>query len=384
MSFVTGTFVLNVLQTSVPAWFTALGHKQWAQPVGNTIQSVADPLMLVMGRGVGNYGEAAGPSSIITGWTGAVCDQSLRTIAFLGNGGHNDYWGNEVYSFDLSAASPVWVRRRNATLADTFGSGASRGQWLDGRPVSDHTGDYCVAANGKWFKCGLGAPNYNGGEWGHFWWSFDPAANDYTYLGNTYPRQPDGYSISCSTAFDPSRNRIIKCIPNVAVGVRSYSLAGAEVDSIAAYFATGTILASLDTTNDVLLVRAYASNTCYAINLATKAIATFTATGTRPTDSTAKIHWHAASNAFVTWDGAQGLLKLTPTVVGGNYTAAEWSPVGGATGVVPSGVNFGGGMYSKIQLITNMGDGTAALVIVPKWSTMPNKDVWVMRLTGAV
>jgi hypothetical protein len=39
-------------------------------------------------------------------------------------------------------------------------------------------------------------------------------------------------------------------------------------------------------------------------------------------------------------------------------------------------------MYSKISLINDMGNGNAALVIVPRWSAV--SDVWVMRLTGAV
>ena len=38
-------------------------------------------------------------------------------------------------------------------------------------------------------------------------------------------------------------------------------------------------------------------------------------------------------------------------------------------------------MYNKIQLIQDMGNGEAALVVVPRYGS---PDVYVMRLSGAV
>jgi hypothetical protein len=375
------TFTFTVSPPTGPSWFTALGHKQWAAPVTNTIQSVLDPLANSTNKGL------VGPSSIVTAWVGAILDQSTKDLSLFGNGGHQDYCGNEVYSVRLNVESPAWIRRRNATAAPANDS-LAHPQWADGRPCSDHTGDYCVATPGKWFKCGLGAGNFDNCIKENYWWSFDPTANDYTFLGSGYATNPEGYAISSSVVYDPSRNQIIKCIasPSSATCIRMYSVTtAAQVDSIPVSMGSGTVLASLDTTNDVLLVRYYNSNTCLAIKLSAKAVTTFSTTGTRPTDSTAKIWWHAPSNAFLTWDGAQGLLKLTPTVGGTSYTGAAWTPVAGAGGVtLPSNMVAGlsGGMYSKTQLIEDMGDGTGALVIVPRWSSV--SDVWVMRLTGAV
>jgi hypothetical protein len=376
------TITFTVGTPTAPNWFSALGHKQWAQPVSNTIQAVADPLMYTTNRGNG-----AGAASVVTAWVGAVCDQSLKTVALLGNGGHDDYWGNEVYSVDLSATTPAWTRRRNATVCGPRDP-ITNPQWSDGRPCSDHTGDYCVAADGKWFKCGLGSTNYNGDVKEGYWWTFSPTTNDYSFLGSAYTINPDFYGISSSTVWDSSRGRIIKVMasPSSAIGIRMYSVTtGAQVDSVSQVITAGAVSASIDTTNDVLLIRVKDSDACYSVNLATKAVATFSSTGTRPTDGTAKIYWHAPSNAFVTWDGAQGLKKLTPTYSGGNYTGAVWSSVAGAGGVtVPSSMvsALGGGMYSKVQLINDMGNGDAALVIVPRWSAV--SDVWVMSLIGAV
>jgi hypothetical protein len=376
----------RVSNVSAPTWFTALGHKQWAQPVTNTIQDVLDPLANIANASGGNHGNS-GPSSIITSWVGAICDQSTGEIGLGGNGGHMDYLGNEVYSVGMRTNSPVWVRRRNAT-ASPLADSAPHPQWSDGRPCSDHTGDYCVAANGKWLKCGLGAGNFDNCILENYWWSYDPSVDDWTYLGNGYATNPDGYGISSSTVYDASRDQIIKCIasPSSATCVRMYSVSTcAQVDSVPVTLTAGTVSAALDSTNDVLLVRVYGSATCYAIDLSTKVVATFSASGTGPTDQTAKLHWHAPSGAFVTWDGAQGLLKLTPTVSGGNYTGAAWSSVAGGGGVtLPSnmGAALSGGMYSKVQLINDMGNGDAALVIVPRWSSV--SDVWAMRLIGAV
>jgi hypothetical protein len=377
----TRTFQFTVASaSSAPSWFTALGHKQWASPVTNTIQSVLDPLATTT-----NVGAAAGPSGIISAYTGAVCDQSLKTVALLGNGGHDDYWGNEVYSVNLGASSPAWTRRRNATANPKSGAPSlTYPQLADGRPCSDHTGDYCVAANGKWFKCGLGSSNFNGDVKENYWWSFDPVSNDYTFLGSSYPTGVAG-AISSGTAYDPTRNQIIKALAGHGTSsLRVYSLDGVQVASGASNYNEGSVTAAFDYTNDVILVLSTNPRTqCHAFKRSTMAMTTITHTGAPPSDATAKVWWHAPSNAFITWDGAQGLKKLTPTVVNGAYTALAWSSVAGNGGAAPpsSGL-LGSLMYSKISLINDMGNGNAALVIVPRWSAV--SDVWVMRLTGAV
>jgi hypothetical protein len=380
------TFTLPIRAASVPSWFNALGHKQWAAPVTNTIQSVLDPMATTT-----NIGAASGPSGIIRAYTGALCDQSMKTVALMGNGGHDDYWGNEVYSVRLDVASPAWTRLRNATANPKSGAPSlTYPQLADGSPCSDHTGDYCVGANGKWFKCGLGSTNFNGDVKDQYWWSFDPqaATPDYTFLGSSYPVNGAG-AINSTVSYDAARHRIVKSMGSVNNGIRFYSAdTGALVTTIPYYITESTLTSAVDDTNGILLVFSQYTNTAYWLNLASPGtVQSFPITGTAnaPADKTSKVWWHAASNAFITWDGAQGLKKLTPTVVGGAYTGIAWSSVSGGGGVtVPSNMiaALGGGMYSKTSLIKNMGDGTAALVIVPRWSAI--SDVWVMRLTGAV
>ena len=374
----TGT--IQAAAPAVPAWFTALNNKQWAAPVTNTIQSVLDPLANTTNRG------DAGPAAIVTAWTGAVADQNLKTIALLGNGGHRDYAGNEVYSVALNVASPAWVRRRDASVCDPKAGNENNviARWsVDGRPSSDHTANYCVAGNGKWYKLGLGSPNWAGDGDGRYWFTFSPTTNDYTFVGSSFPA--DAYSLSACAVFDAANNRVIKCAPNTN-GVKFYNADTlAFVGQASAYLNSSGISANIDSTNGILLVRAYAENRYYAVKLSDFSHVIVPVTGTQPSDVNIRWHWHAPSNAFITWDGAQGLLKLTPTVSGGQYTGAAWSSVAGGGGVtLPSNMTaaLSGGMYSKVQLINDMGDGTAALVIVPRWSSV--SDVFVMRLTGAV
>jgi hypothetical protein len=387
----TRTFQFTVSSGGAPSWFTAIDHRQWGTPVSNTLYSVIDPKGEVQPPN-GNLGQS--PTSIITAWTGAVCDQSLKTIALMSNGGHQDYLGNEVYSVDLSSATPAWIRRRNASQS-RVNDGINYPANTDGRPTSDHTGDYNVAANGKWFKCGQGACNFNGGVFENYWWTFSPTTNDYTFLGSSYPINPP-HPIASSVCYDAARNQIIKVMPDVATGVRVYSaVTGAEVTSASFNFTDETSLTSaFDSTNDVLLVMSTntsSANRYYALRRSTMTVTEFTGapvTGTRHIDKTAKMHWHAPSNAFITWDGAQGLVKFTPVVSGGTYTGGAWAPVSGLGGVtLPSNMLSGLGssaMYSKVQLINDMGNGNAALVIVPRYVAAPSKDVFVMRLTGGV
>jgi hypothetical protein len=403
---VSRTFSLTLAAATAPSWFTQMSHKQWAQPVTNTIQSVLDPLATTTNHGA-SYG-----SGILTAWTGGICDETRKTIGLVGNGGHLDYFGNEVYSVDLSqpltATTPRWTLRRNANPAEGDGSSNYFAWPSNNMPPSDHTGFYCVAAEGNWYKLGLGATNYNGGTTGAYWWRFNPATNQYAYLGNTFPSS-GSYPITRSSLFDPVRRELITISKEVGPGVSFHN-----IDTFAQTRTINTVLgygvnAAIDTTNRIVLLSYDSTPWTYAFfrldNIAA-GITSLTVTGTTPvvlegsgpSDSFGrmKLWWHAPSNAFVTWDGSQGLMKLTPTVSGGSYTTAAWSSVAGAGAyagsiVPPSNMvtAISGGMYSKVSLISDMGDGTAALVIVPRWVTAAQaasgaKDVWVMRLTGAV
>jgi hypothetical protein len=155
---------------------------------------------------------------VIGAWSGGVFDERLRRLLVIG-GGHMDYWGNEVYGFDL--ASGTWTLVKPASGLGT--AGAPSEPMADGNPVSRHTYDglsymrhlgqvfmfggstspngYSVnsawsfdAANGKW-QARAAAPSTGAG---HFYMAsaYDPVTRQ------VYVRNQHGFY-----AYDPDADR---------------------------------------------------------------------------------------------------------------------------------------------------------------------------------
>lgn len=321
-------------------------------------------------------------------------DQTRKMIFMLHNGGHNDYHGNEVYSCDLSLASPVWVRRRNPSTPT--GSGHIT-KFSDGRPCSDHTTNLHIEAEGRWFTPGMASTNYFGYANYQQWWEYKPfdgsgtisgQADDWVDLGSGHPS--DDQSVKGLALWDSVDRQIIVSLPsgsNSGVHIAYQSIdnmsGSAVLNNTNDHGITSSPCGAIDTTNRILLLR---GDTLYKwIKLTSNATKTgsyntLSVTGTPPAAANA-FHWHSPSNAFITWDQSGGLYKLTPTVSSGNYTSAVWTQVSGAGGPTPAMDAQMQGMWNKIQLINDMGNGDSALVVVPKYGTT---DVYVMRLTGAV
>lgn len=384
MALTSNQITIRVNQSPVPAWYSQLNHKQWASPVSNWLGAtgVKDPLETTNTINVGQ-------SAIIPDWNGMGADQDDKIIWMAGNGGHNGYGGNEVYVCDLRVESPQWVRDRNADVRD-----ATRGEdtavWANGQPASDHTGNIQIAAERRWFKLGMNSVNFLGGSKGGWWWEYNRTTKQYTLLFNN---KQSLRGIHGLTAWDPQDRQLIVVRPdNTAsptrglefVNISDFSTAVSNTNWIDV---ANTPMGGVDTTNRVLMLYwpNRTTNNLFCVSLAnntTKAAGYTRITTTGNSSRNNQLHWHAPSNAWITWDDAQGIRKLTPTVSGGLYTGATWSTVTtGFSGVSVPADTTNNKMYNKIQLIQDMGDGTSALVVVPRYA---NPDVYVCRLTGAV
>ena len=80
---------------------------------------------------------ATGPSAIVTAWNGALYDSKRSRHVLMVAGGHGDYAGNEVYSFDLVRWSRIWGPTTNAQIPGVTAAGTET--YLDGMPASRHT-----------------------------------------------------------------------------------------------------------------------------------------------------------------------------------------------------------------------------------------------------
>lgn len=390
---------VSVVGASVPAWFGALAHKQWATPVHNATaiaanrhwlgaSSVIDPLAL-------SHGAHAG---IIEEWTGMGVDETRKTIFMLRNGGHDRYRGNEVYSCDLSVDAPMWTRLRNASPQSGSGHVPI---WSDGRPSSHHSEMSSVAGGGRWFSLGSWAYNYLGGTSAAAWWEFDVnnsgqsisgQNNDWINLGNqSTPSAEYGFGGGCAL-YDSVDNQIIVLrawgtTPSAIFRSPSSMTSGGITNGNAMSNETLFFVGAVDTTNRYVVART--QNFGYRVlrinTTANKQAAwsTLPVTGTGP-ELWGAFHWHPPSGAFLAWSQTgRGLYKLTPVVSGGVYQSAEWTLISdaGFSGPTPPSVSYGSpmrGMYSKTQIL-QMADGNYVMIIVPRYG---QQDVYVCKLTG--
>jgi MYXO-CTERM domain-containing protein len=75
-------------------------------------------------------------ANVITAWGGGVLDTSRGRLLLWG-GGHGDYWGNEVYAFDLQSLQ--WERIWGPSADADIPGGDAIEVYGDGNPGSRHT-----------------------------------------------------------------------------------------------------------------------------------------------------------------------------------------------------------------------------------------------------
>ena len=133
------------------------------------------------------------PVNIVDAWNGAAVDAKRNRLIVWG-GGHNDYYGNEVYALDLGTLS---IKRIVDPSPNT--SQSSRSSALpDGTPVSRHTygglsyighADRMFAVGGSMAPCGSADMST---------WTYDFAAQQWQRLNTS----PLGVNFGFMAAYD--------------------------------------------------------------------------------------------------------------------------------------------------------------------------------------
>ena len=102
---------------------------------------------------------SSGCGAVITAWSGGAWDPDRGQMLVFG-GGHNDYWGNELYGFDVATMS--WKILVEASTGLTVDN-QNKDPLDDGTPVSRHTYDGVQYLGGphRFFSFG-GAMSANG------------------------------------------------------------------------------------------------------------------------------------------------------------------------------------------------------------------------------
>jgi len=153
--------------------------------------------------------------AIMDGWSGGAYDTKRDRLVIWG-GGDNDYWGNEIYAFDV--ASLAWHRQTDPSLE----VGNCQQVNPDGTPNGRHTygglayinhADRFFAAGGAWNctnrGCGI-----------RYTWTFDFVSKQWNNQNpsGTLPAPYCGYS----SAYDPVGKKVYLGVPNSDGGFYSY------------------------------------------------------------------------------------------------------------------------------------------------------------------
>jgi protein-disulfide isomerase len=157
-------------------------------------------------------GGTNGCSAVITAWSGATARTKAGSEQLIiWGGGHNDYYGNEVYALNLNLSPPTLTRLTDPTPPD-FANFPQANQ--DGTPVARHTyNDLAYLPNSDRMFSFEGATSPNGSGGGHTW-TLDLAQGPPVWhwmdpVSGFNPLSQYGSVTGASCAYDPNTDTVI-------------------------------------------------------------------------------------------------------------------------------------------------------------------------------
>jgi hypothetical protein len=191
---------LNVAAASVPGdVLRDLPPQSWYAAPSSHMRDVCPP----SGFGGKDYEFDYYCSSVIGAWSGGAYD-TLRNRMIIWGGGHNDYYGNELYAFDVNSLS--WERLTDPDLdfslyQDCVETHAS------GNPVSRHTyGGLAYIAHADRFFAHGGSMACGGGYSSNKTWTFNFDTGIWDERAKAVT--PDWDSLNEYTVYDPVSQKV--------------------------------------------------------------------------------------------------------------------------------------------------------------------------------
>ena len=170
--------------------YDSLAPGQWMELPGTRIRSVL-PTPLPLGS----------PDAIVLAWGGAAADTSRNRLIVWG-GGHNDYYGNELYALDLTTK----VMSRLTDPSPIGSPSRCLGTLPDGNPASRHTYNNIVYMPhvDRMFAFG-GAHACPQGGFVNDTWTFDFSTSRWHLMNPAGPLPVYGVTAS---AYDPVTQKV--------------------------------------------------------------------------------------------------------------------------------------------------------------------------------
>jgi len=390
---------------AAPAWFTAMKDNTWANVASTGTIYAVRPLPEPPG--------AEGVSAVCNDWTGATANQATGEYLFVAQGGHNGYYGNEIYALSLRSETPAWQRiwgpTPNAQISTSeFGCNAAYTGYPDGSPRTTHGWfSNFVSNDGRmWVTLVDACPS---GTWTTEVYSIlrSNLSAGWTYHGRQWATVP---GLRCGStfgfqsgpgAYDPVGNKIYRsadfatdssiCEIDVAAAVSAGAQAhtGPRVPGSNIYdlyqvaFSNAWSVVLDDYSPRCWVIGSVSGDRLYISNLETSP-GTFvqkTPTGT-PTgfDSGVNGVYHRQSRSILVggYEYGANIRRLSITGTNPLTAAYAWSamPLDASNTVVPqAGMN---GTLSKFQIINDMGNGQAAICLL----TGVQRPTYVYKVPG--
>lgn len=394
---------------SAPSWFVNQTDGTWTQIAGGSSMSQGwqrgrrvfdvkpDPLP------PGNDGLNA----IHNNWTGACANQELGEYYLPAQGGHDGYYGNEIYALRLRDEIPSWERiwgpTPNASIVNSsLGFNAANTSYADGNVRSQH-GWFApqVSNDGRIWQVGAGSYGSPGGHWSTTVWSIDRnnLAAGWMYHGRLYTYIPGGAGDSTFSyysgpvAYDRVANRFWRAADYatqdgvvtfdaaqaVAAGRRDLS-SGPAVASIRIYdvplygnpLSDAWSVVTDGLTPRCWIVGAPNESMLYIMDLQNKPGEFVTRNvGGTPPPGWGKFMgavWHGPSRSILVGgtEGAPNVYRLSMSSSNPMSASYSWSRValGSSNSVTPSPGYQYNGTFGKWQMIEDMGNGQSAIVLM--------------------
>jgi hypothetical protein len=378
---------------AAPSWVMDIAPGTWAAVGGNTLSDVdarydsaANP----------NYPNAApwsgstGITSLIEAWCGGALATRYGTKGGLiaHGGGHKNYYGNEVYVFDL--ATRMWKRESNPWKGPfNWDTGYSTGSFSDGSPTATHTYDFLDYHPASNSFVRLRADRNNQGGYNvavaHLF-SFDTKRWTRSPVNSQSHAAPGGWS-----AYDSKRDVfwveggesstvLAKYDPNVTNGDgtrgswSNYNRKVGSMYSVGAY----------DPVHYVITVADFReAGAVWGIDPANpgSSVTRLSEAGSGPSkDSSSGWEWSDIRKAFVYWRRGADVYEFKLT--GSSWKSGPWTwsrITGSGNSVVPqaNSSEYGVGDYSRFRVM-RYADAEIAMVV-----TRINGPVYVFRMPGS-
>lgn len=165
---------------ALPSWSVGLSVNQVVEIAGSS------PSVLGKTNNPGDTG-----SNWIDVWCGLSIDTRTSKIYSVANGGHGDYFGNEVNVINLKTNAPAWTQLKAQSASCASLSANNNDYYPDGQPASVHSyyTQHFIESRNRAARFGTGAKATSGNA-GLSCVSFNISSNAYDAQGTYLPDVP--------------------------------------------------------------------------------------------------------------------------------------------------------------------------------------------------